>query len=70
MTDITVIKWIRKNCGNRDFEGVALAVLNALIAVCTTYFAVVTKQVVDAAEGKDTDRLWGKVIVLLLAIVI
>ncbi|MCR4594863.1 MAG: ABC transporter ATP-binding protein/permease [Clostridiales bacterium] len=70
MTDITVIKWIRNNCGNRDFEGVALAVLNALIAVCTTYFAVVTKQVVDAAEGKDTDRLWGKVIILLFAIVI
>ncbi len=70
MTDITVIKWIRKNCGNRDFEGVALAVLNALIAVCTTYFAVITRQVVDSAQSRDMDELKKKVIILLLAIVI
>ncbi len=70
MSDIRVVKWIRKNCGNRDAEGVALVLLNALIAICTTYFAVITREVVDAAQSGDNGLLKKKVFILLMAIII
>ena len=47
MKDFAAVKWIRKSCGNRDAEGVALVLLNALIGVCTTAFAVISKLVIE-----------------------
>lgn len=70
MKDSTAVKWIRKNTGNRDLEGVALILLNALIAVCTTLFAVISKNVIDCAQNGDFDLLKKHVAVLLSAILI
>lgn len=70
MKDFAAVKWIRKSCGNRDAEGVALVLLNALIGVCTTAFAVISKLVIDSAQNEDIDALKHNVLILLAAILI
>lgn len=70
MKDFAAVKWIRKSCGNRDTEGVALVLLNALIGVCTTAFAVISKLVIDSAQNEDIDALKHNVLILLAAILI
>lgn len=70
MKDFAAVKWIRKSCGNRDAEGVALVLLNALIGVCTTAFAVISKLVIDSAQNEDIDALKHDVLILLAAILI
>lgn len=68
MKDFTVVKWIRQNTGNRDAEGVVLVLLNALIAVCTTLFAVISKAVIDFAQRGDLQSL-KKYAVILFAVI-
>lgn len=70
MKDFAAVKWIRKSCGNRDAEGVALVLLNALIGVCTTAFAVISKLVIDSAQNEDIEALKHNVLILLAAILI
>lgn len=64
MKDTAAIKWIRQSTGNRDAEGAVLILLNALIAVCTTLFAVLSKSVIDAAQKGDFYSLRRYVIIL------
>ncbi len=66
MKDMSVIKWIYKNCGKRNKEGVALVVLNAFAAVCATLFAVASKSVMDSAEGGNREALIKNVAMLLV----
>lgn len=68
MKDFAVVKWIRQNTGNRDAEGVVLILLNALIAVCTTLFAVISKAVIDFAQRGDLQSL-KKYAVILFAVI-
>lgn len=68
MKDFAVVKWIRQNTGNRDAEGVVLILLNALIAVCTTLFAVISKTVIDFAQRGDLQSL-KKYAVILFAVI-
>lgn len=68
MKDITAVKWIRQSTGNRDAEGVALILLNALIAVCTTLFAVISKNIIDFAQNGDFASLKKYVMILFAAI--
>ena len=70
MSDISVLKWIYKNCGKRNVEGVALVVLNALGAVCATSFAMVSKTVMDSAQNGNRDELIKNVIVLLILLLV
>ncbi len=70
MKDLTAIKWIRRNFGRRDAEGVALTVLNAIIGVCTTLFAVVSRHVLDSAQRADANSLKKYIIYLLVAILV
>lgn len=70
MKDFTAVKWIRKSCGNRDAEGVVLTVLNALVAVLTTSFAVISKLIIDSAQNRDLVSLKRHVLILLCAILI
>lgn len=70
MKDITAVKWIRQSTGNRDAEGVALVLLNALIAVCTTLFAVISKQVIDFAQKGDLQSLKKYAVILFAAIAV
>ena len=70
MKDRTAVKWIRKNTGNRSVEGAVLILLNALIAVCTTLFAVISKNVIDCAQKGDFELLKKHVLILLSAILI
>lgn len=65
MNDISVLKWIYINCGKRNKEGVALVVLNALAAVCTTAFAIVSKTVMDCAQNGEKEELIKNVVILL-----
>ncbi len=69
MKDMSVIKWIYKNCGKRNKESVALVLLNALSAVCTTAFAIVSKTVMDCAQKGNKEELI-KHIVLFLALIL
>ena len=64
MKDTAAVKWIRKNSGNRDAEGAALVLLNALIAVCTTSFAVISKSVIDSAQQGNFPALRKNVFIL------
>ncbi len=70
MKDMSVIKWIYKNCGKRNIEGVALIVLNAVVAVCATAFAMTSKTVMDSAENGNREELVKNVIVLLCVLAI
>ncbi|MCH5170874.1 MAG: ABC transporter ATP-binding protein [Oscillospiraceae bacterium] len=70
MKDRTAVMWIRKNTGNRNVEGAVLILLNALIAVCTTLFAVISKNVIDCAQKGDFELLKKQVLILLSAILI
>lgn len=70
MKDIAAVKWIRQGSGNRDLEGAALILLNALIAVCTTSFAVISKNVIDAAQNGNFESLRKHVLILLSAIAV
>ena len=69
MKDTAAVKWIRKNSGNRDAEGAALVLLNALIAVCTTSFAVISKSVIDSAQQGNFPALRKNVFILLSVII-
>lgn len=70
MKDRTAIKWIRQNTGNRDAEGAGLVLLNALIAVCTTLFAVISKNVIDFAQKGDFKSLKKYAVILFAAIAV
>lgn len=70
MKDFAAVKWIRQGCGNRDAEGVALVLLNALIAVCTTLFAVISKDIIDSAQQGSYQLLRKNVLILLAAILV
>lgn len=68
MKDRTAVRWIRQNTGNRDLEGAVLILLNALIGVCTTLFAVISKSVIDFAQQGDFKLLKKYVLILFSAI--
>jgi ATP-binding cassette subfamily B protein len=68
MKDISVLKWIYINCGKRNAEGVALVVCNALSAVCSTVFALVSKAVMDSAQNGQKEELIKNVTLLLMLI--
>lgn len=68
MKDMTAVKWIRRNTGNRDAEGVVLILLNALSAVCNTSFAVLSKNVIDSAQSKNFELLKKYVLILFSVI--
>lgn len=70
MSDISVLKWIYKNCGKRTVEGVALVLLNALTAVCTTAFALVSKTVMDCAQNGNRQELLKNGILLFSLVII
>ena len=70
MKDRTAVKWIRQNTGNRDAEGAGLVLLNALIAVCTTLFAVISKSVIDFAQKGDLKSLKKYAVILFAAIAV
>lgn len=70
MKDRTAVKWIRQNTGNRDAEGDVLILLNALIAVCTTLFAVISKSVIDFAQKGDLKSLKKYAVILFAAIAV
>lgn len=70
MKDFAAVKWIRQSCGNRNADGVALVLLNALIAVCTTMFAVISKDIIDSAQHGSYQLLRKNVLILLAAILI
>ena len=70
MKDMTAVKWIRQSTGNRDAEGVGLVLLNALIAVCTTLFAVIAKYVIDFAQKGDYKSLKKYAVILFAAIAV
>ncbi len=66
--DISVLKWIRKSCGKRSRESVALTFLNAWSALCVTLFAILSKTVMDNAESHNREALIKNVIILFLLI--
>lgn len=68
MKDISVLKWIYRNCGKRRREGVVLISLNAWSALCTTLFAVLSKTVMDSAQNSDRTSLVKNVVFLFLLI--
>lgn len=68
MNDISVLKWIYKNCGKRGKESVALVLLNAWSAVCVTVFAMLSKTVMDNAQNGDRDALIKNAVILFLII--
>lgn len=70
MKDSDAVKWIRQSVGNRDLEGTALVLLNVIIAVCTTLFAVISKNVIDSAECRDNQLLKKNVLILFAAILV
>ena len=70
MSDISVLKWIYKNCGKRNKEIAALILLNALNAVSATTFAMVSKTVMDCAQNGNREDLFKNVILLLSLIVV
>lgn len=70
MKDRIAVKWIRQNTGNRDAEGAGLVLLNALIAVCTTLFAVISKSVIDFAQKGDLESLKKYAVILFAAIAV
>ena len=70
MKDRTAVKWIRQNTGNRDAEGAGLVLLNALFAVCTTLFAVISKSVIDFAQKGDLKSLKKYAVILFAAIAV
>lgn len=69
MKDISVLKWIYKNCGNRKAETIALVLLNAWSAVSVTLFAVLSKSVIDSAQNGDSEAL-KKNIFLFLSVIL
>lgn len=69
MKDTKILKWIYNSCGKRRAEGVALCVLNAWIAVCTTLFAVFSKTVMDSAQKGDESLLIKNAVILVLLII-
>lgn len=70
MKDTAAIKWIRQSAGNRDAEGAVLILLNALIAVCTTLFAVLSKKVIDAAQKGNLESLKKYAVILFATIAV
>ncbi len=70
MKDTAAIKWIRQSAGNRDVEGAVLILLNALIAVCTTLFAVLSKKVIDAAQKGNLESLKKYAVILFATIAV
>lgn len=68
MKDMSVLKWIYKNCGKRNKEIATLVVLNAVAAVCSTVFAMTSKTVMDCAQNGDREELLKNVVVLLCLI--
>lgn len=70
MKDFDAVKWIRRSTGNRDAEGVGLILLNALVAVCTTLFAVISKRVIDFAQKGDLEQLKKYAVILFAAIAV
>lgn len=68
MKDRAVVRWIRQNTGNRDLEGAVLILLNALIGVCTTFFAIISKNIIDYAQQGDFKLLKRSVLILFAAI--
>lgn len=70
MKDLAAVKWIRQSSGNRDLEGAVLILLNALIAVCTTSFAILSKSVIDFAQRGDIQNLRKYVLIFSAVIVV
>ncbi len=70
MKDISVLKWIYINCGKRNVEGVALITLNALSAVYSTAFAMVSKTVMDSAQNGNKEELIKNAVFLLIIILV
>lgn len=68
MKDISVLKWIYRNCGKRRREAVVLVMLNGWSALCVTLFAILSKTVMDNAQNGDRNALVKNVIFLFLII--
>ena len=68
MKDISILKWIYKNCGKRRKEGFILILLNAWSAMCVTLFALLSKTVMDNAQDGNHDDLVKNVVFLFLLI--
>lgn len=66
--EISVLKWIYHNCGKRRREAVILTTLNAWSALCVTFFAMLSKTVMDNAESQNREALIKNVIILFLLI--
>lgn len=69
MKDIIAVKWIRQSTGNRDAEGVVLVLLNALIGLCVTLFAIISKYAIDCAQSGNFALLKKYVLILFAAII-
>lgn len=68
MTDMSVLKWIYKNCGKRRIETLVLVFLHAWSALCVTLFAMLSKTVMDHAENNNREALIKNVIILFFLI--